>query len=416
MLRRAADEIIPTVAEVAETFGQLPKLMASFATGKLSPAARLRRPSSVLLSKFLLFVAVVVPTTSKAADNPVPEIHIVLFVADGLKAPPDAEEKIAAAAEYAERFFVKWMRHWDYPPARERIFTRTDDGRIRVLQINGSKPPEEYSEAIKLLQELWPKAHEKYGLPKVFPLWWVWVYKGDPPTRFGKYRGSGGLSRGGWGVVNFENRPGQISLDKEMADGFHHAFTLKGCIHEFGHALGVFHIGPIKADGFGNTLMGPNMEPFYARFPDAADEDRVYLSQAAAAILWKHFVFSGTAKDRHVIPSVEVKDYAARYDRARNEIVVSGSLESNGTAHSVVLVDEAPPRQENYWCKTYVSRIGQEGAFRVNVRQPTRAAGTFRLVFCFQNGAVTGDGKTSGRKNAFAKRYSPLGRGYRFEP
>ena len=38
---RAADDFLPTVAEVAKTFGRPPKLLASFATGKSSFAARL---------------------------------------------------------------------------------------------------------------------------------------------------------------------------------------------------------------------------------------------------------------------------------------------------------------------------------------------------------------------------------------
>ena len=42
--KRAADEVIPSVAEVAETFGWLPKLLASFATGKSSSAGRPNGP------------------------------------------------------------------------------------------------------------------------------------------------------------------------------------------------------------------------------------------------------------------------------------------------------------------------------------------------------------------------------------
>jgi len=372
--------------------------------------------SNLLLPGFLLFTPLAALSPAETAEKPVPEIHVVLFVADGLEPPAGAEEKIAAAAEYAERFFVKWMTHWGYPPERERIFTRDDDGRIRVLEVRGSKPAREYAEAIPLLRELWPKAHEAYGLARNLPIWWVWVYKGDPPTRFGNYRGSGELRRGGWAVVNYENRPGQISLEKEMAEGFHHDFTLKGCIHELGHALGLPHIGPINEDGFGNTLMGPRTDPFRARARNKADHDRAYLSQAAAAMLWKHFVFSGTVEDRGVLPSVELKGYRARYDRPSDEIIVSGSLVSNGKAHSVVLVDEAPPRQQNYWRKAYAARIGGGGEFEVRVREPSPAAGVFRFLFCFENGALTGDGRTPSLKNVFAKKYAPVDGGYRFEP
>jgi hypothetical protein len=166
----------------------------------------LKRLPKVLLV-FLLFGPLVAQAPAETAEKPVPRIHVVLFVAAGLEAPADAEVKIAAAAEFAERFFVKWMRHWGYAPAREQVFTR-HDGRIRVLHVRGSKPPQQYSQALGLLRELWPKAHEAYGLARNNPLGWVWVYKGDPPTRFSNYRGSGDLRRGGWAVVNYENRPG----------------------------------------------------------------------------------------------------------------------------------------------------------------------------------------------------------------
>ena len=126
--------------------------------------------------------------------------------------------------------------------------------------------------------------------------------------------------------------------------------------------------------------------------------------------------FTGDAADRWTLPSVEVRDYKARYVQSRNEIVVTGRLVSNGTAHSVVLVDEAPPRQEDYLLKAYAARMGDDGKFEVRVREPSGAAGTFRLLFCFENGAVTGDGKSRNPKDAPAKRYTAAGRTYRFEP
>ncbi|GAA4452715.1 hypothetical protein [Novipirellula rosea] len=162
--------------------------------------------------------------------------------------------------------------------------------------------------------------------------------------------------------------------------------------------------------------MGPRTDPFRAAVRSKLDHDRVYLCEAEAAMLWKHFVFSGTAQDRRVVPSVEVQRYRARYDRSRNEIVVSGTLVSNHNAHSVILVDESSPRQVNYWAKTYAARIEPTGEFQVRVREPSPAAGTFRLMFCFENGAITGDGKTSNPTNAFEKTYTRRGNDYQFEP
>jgi len=61
------------------------------------------------------------------------------------------------------------MKHWGYPPAQERIFPRGSNGRIRVLQIRGSKPAEQYTKALELMQELWPKALATYGTDRDRP-------------------------------------------------------------------------------------------------------------------------------------------------------------------------------------------------------------------------------------------------------
>lgn len=363
-----------------------------------------------------------VTTNSQAADKPAdgPGVHVVLFTPEGVTPPADATQTIAAAAEYTETFLVEGMKQWGYPPAREQIFDRDTNGKIRVLTVQGSKSAKEYNESQPLLREMWPLAHKEYALPRRLPVWWVWVYKGDPPIRFGNYRGSGNVRQGGWSVVNYTNLPGNIALDKDMAAGFHHEFTLKGCAHELGHAFGLFHLGPKVSDKSGNTLMGPTTIPYRKRLAEnpranTALADKAYLSEASAAILWKHWAFTGTVVNRNTLPTVAVTDYQARHDVRSGEIVVTGKLTSNGVAHSVILVDEAPPRQTDYWQKTYVARIGKEGRFAIRIREPTQAAGTLRLLFCFDNGALTGDGKTRTLKTAFAKRYTAVGRTYRFE-
>jgi hypothetical protein len=368
-----------------------------------------------LLPVLLLPAPAFAQKTPAAKEAAVPAIHIVLFTPAGVKPPAGARQKIGAAAKYAETFFAKWMKHWGYPPAREKIFAREKNGVVRILHVRGSRPASDYIGIahLDLLKELWPAAHKTYNLPQDLPIWWVWVYLSDPPTRIKEYRGSGELRRGGWAVVNYENRPGAISPRLELGAGFHEEFTLKGCIHELGHALGLPHFGPRLKDRLGNTLMGPNMSVYNQI--NGEKEGRVYLSQAAAAMLWKHFVFSGMAEHRNDLPSVRVRGYRARYDSDKGEIEVTGKLDSDGKAHSVVLSDDAP-KQEDYWRKAYVARIRADGRFTLRVREPSGSSGTFRLLFCFENGAVTGDGKHAELDHAFARKYEAVGRDYRFEP
>jgi hypothetical protein len=379
------------------------------------PEEGMARRALSLLFVLLLPIPAFAQKAPAAKEAAVPAIHIVLFTPAGIEPPADSRKKIGAAAAYAETFFAKWMKRWGYPPAREKIFAREKDGTVRVLHVRSSKPAGDYLTIahLDLLREVWPLAHKTYDLPQDHPVWWVWVYLGDPPTRFKDYRGWGEMRGGGWAVVNYENRPGTINPRMELGAGFHEEFTLKGCIHELGHALGLPHIGPRLKDRLGNSLMGPNMSVYNPAL--GVKEGRVYLSQAAAAILWKHFVFSGTAENRNVMPSVSVQDFRTRYDRAKGEIEVTGKLESDGKAHSMVLTDDAIPNQKDYWRKAYAARIGADGRFTIRVREPSRANGTFHLLFCFDNGAVTGDGKHAELEHAFAKKYEFAGGDYRLE-
>lgn len=352
-----------------------------------------------------LILTTCLPTLQAQQEPPVPPVHVVLFTPAGVEPPEGAEERLAAAAEYAEAFLVDGMKHWKYNPAREQFLERDENGRVKVLHVQGSKPAtaEEYKSS-KLLPELWKAAHEKYGLAKVFPIWWIWVYLGETEA-FTDYRGSGVLKTGGWAIVRYISSPGAIEAfgEVELAEDFLHTFTLKACIHELGHAFGLPHIGPRVKDQAGNSLMGPRTDPY--RKLTRSEETRVYLDEASAAMLWKHPVFSGSAQDRGVIPSMEVTGLKLQYNPRTNDLRLTGQLRSNGQAHSVVVMDEVPPSQTDYWRKAYVGKLQEHGRFTVKISEPAQASGSLRLLFCFENGAVTGDGKTFGLEKVPAHAY-----------
>ncbi len=135
--------------------------------------------------------------------------------------------------------------------------------------------------------------------------------------------------------------------------------------------------------------MGANVNVYIERkHPNA---DRVYLTESSAAILWKHPVFSGTAKDRQRQPSVKLVDYQATYSRASDRITLAGKLVADMHAHSVIVFDDLGQGDE-YWCRSHAARIAADGTFRVAIDRPARASGHFRILFCFDNGIVTGDG------------------------
>ncbi|WP_296459704.1 hypothetical protein [Rubinisphaera sp.] len=377
--------------------------------------------STIRLMKSLACTLVVILTACNPSQIVAQEItdertgiRVVLFSPADVEPPPAAVENIRKAMQYTEKFFEEEFSRWNYEVARKQIFAREETGEMLVMEIKGDEPAtSEKYQSSALLKELWPKAVEKYTLPKMMPVWWVWVYLGDPPTRFSGYRGSGDLNRGGWALVNFENRGGELLLDKEMAFSYNEEFTLKGCIHEFGHGLGLPHLGPRVKDRAGNSLMGPRTVVFNKS--GAAIEHRVYLSQASAAMLSRHFVFTGSTKDRNLIPPVAVNNFSAKFIRSSMEIMVTGQLESNYPAHSVIVIDEAEPKQVDYWRKAYVASLDESNKFRVVVNEPTGLSGTLRLLFCFENGAVTSDGKTYSTKSGWEKKYRFQGYQFKIE-
>ncbi len=350
-----------------------------------------------------LLLGVVVPANAQTPGSP-PEAHAILFLPKGVQAPEGYERRIHDAADYAERFFVGWMKHWNHPAERERFFARDENGRVRVHVVEGEVGPRDESYAMTMLPTVWKTAHGRDGLPENRPVWWVWVYEGPPPVRYQNWRGSGNVSRGGWAKVNFDSSPGRIDTKGLLAGGFNEEFKLKGCIHELGHALGLPHLGPRARDNLGNSLMGPVTPAYWKR--TKLREQRVHLSEASAAMLRRHWAFSGSTAYRHSLAKTEVQNVRVETDVRRGRVVLTGRLQATGRAHSAVVVDECGPDQTAYWRKAYVGKVEQNGDFEVTLTEPTGRDGTLKLVFCFRNGLVTGDGKTRGVDSVAATPYS----------
>jgi hypothetical protein len=347
-----------------------------------------------------------------AVDPKLPSLRMVFFTPRNVEPPSNAEERLTQFARYAENFFVTWLTRWGYEPARKRIFQWRPDGNVEVLFAKGDQPADQYKDGSFRPQMIQGLVRE-HNIPRNGNIWWIFVYLGDPPARFEKYRGAGDSRGGGWAILNYDSSPGEIRLNQDIAAGFHHDVFLKGSIHELGHALGLPHLGPRLKQDLGNSLMGP-VTRIWEQHRGPTDR-RGHLSEGSAAMLWKHPLFSGTSQDRGVMPTVALTDYQARHDRRKNEIEVRGRLIANRTAHSVVVVDDMDEKPGEYWRRAYVGRIAEDGAFQVTIDEPVPCGGTYRIAFCFDNGIVTGDGKKAGLEGAIERGYGYSGAGYRFE-
>ena len=158
--------------------------------------------------------------------------------------------------------------------------------------------------------------------------------------------------------------------------------------------------------------MGPIVKAYAQRYPN---EKRVYLSEASAAMLWKHPLFSGTENEWTVQPTLEFDDFEVVHDEESERLVITGRIRSDYQAHSVVVGEHSGPRG-GYWNKCFVGRVKEDGRFEVIVDELSAKSGAFRIVSCFHNGAVVGQERDrQGLSTGFIKKFSYRNGTYTFD-
>ena len=367
--------------------------------------------------RYLLLFALVLSFPVSAFGQPkMPKARIVFLTPADVHPPAGVSTRLTQVADYTEAMLVKWMKVWDYPPNRDQIFQRNADGTVKILFVkspdtlaSGKFPLKDgnLSRKGKLL------AKQKFKIPKTLDVWWVWVYVGDAPMKYSSFRGSGNAAVGGLSECKYVNLPGEVSPEDKLANPFLTNLTLKGTIHEFGHALGLPHNGPLVKLDLGMPLMGATIINYRRRMKNR--EQRGYVTEASAAILWKHPLFTGTARRRYLVPKVQWHDIGLKNNLRKRVVHLTGRITSNVPAHSVIVYDTAPDVRTMYFQKPYVARVQKDGTFDIAISEPVvpGANGTLKLVACCENGTMTGDGKLRGLKSAHEINYRTSRKGYR---
>jgi hypothetical protein len=143
--------------------------------------------------------------------------------------------------------------------------------------------------------------------------------------------------------------------------------------------------------------MGPTTAAYGRRkYPKA---DQIYLTESSAAMLWKHPIFSGTPRDSVRLPGVKLVDYKPAFNQTNDAVTISGKLIADQPAHSIVLIDDLGRPNDQYWVQSYTARIRHDGTFEIKFNHPAKVSGHYRILFCFENGLVTGDGPSVGFDN-----------------
>jgi hypothetical protein len=344
-----------------------------------------------------------------------PKARIVFLTPADVDPPPGVSKRLTQVADYAEAMLIKWMKAWNYPPKREQIFQRNADGSVKILFVkspdslaSGRFPLKDgnLSRKGKLL------AMKKFKIPRTLDVWWVWVYAGESNMNYSSFRGSGNAAVGGLSEAKYVNLSGDISTTDKLANPFLTKVTCKGAIHEFGHALGLPHNGPLVKLDLGMPLMGATIKNYRRRMKNG--EARGYVTKASAAILWKHPLFTGTQRQRYLIPKVQWHDIVVKNDRKKRIAQLTGRITSKVAVHSVIVYDTAPAVQTMYFQKPYTARVLKDGTFNITISEPltVQTNGTLKVVACCENGTMTGDGKGRGLKSAHEVVYRTSRTGY----
>jgi len=333
-------------------------------------------------------------------------VRIVLFVPADLAFPEGARARITQIADAAEAFLFQGMEGRGYPAGVKALFKREADGKVELLQVQGDAPMAsgKYSQP-NYAGYVIEKAAKQCHVAEFQHVWWIFIYLGDRPTRFENWMGMGNPDKGGWAMINYDTVPGDVRPDLQLTEGFNFEYKLKSTIHELAHGFGLPHMGPDPTLGLGNSLMGPNPPYYNARRGSKADH--VYLSAAEAAMLWKHPAFNGKPLGPVEPAEVKLKGYKAVYEPETNTVTVTGKLVSSQPAHSVVLIDTRG--EDEYWSRSYAARIAADGTFQIQVNDPAKVDGVYRILFCFESGVVSGDGKKIGPES-----HGDIRKGYRF--
>lgn len=356
------------------------------------------RAALIFACVFLLIASI-----DALADDAAPcQVHVILFVPADARSPAGYQQRIDQIVDYTEAFFERGFKRWGH----EKIvmpFHRSADGHVAVTMMEGKEKAAHYK-PVAVRAEVMDALRRDNRLDGGRQIWWIMVFAGDPPERFAGFLGGFGPQIGGWAVCNLDTTPGRIDPKNPLGSDFLERIALKGMIHELGHGFGLPHVGPLKRDNAGNTLMGPTH--FNYQRVLGGSEQRVYLSEAEAAMLSTHPAFRGASDDRGQLPKVAVQNMKYTANPRNNTLVVSGRVRAARRAVYALVADESDVRPGEYWTKTYVGKVAPDGAFEVIISEPSESNGTLKTWFAFENGALTGNGRLRGREGGIPKRYT----------
>lgn len=359
--------------------------------------------------RFLMaaLVMLAVATQGVAADS---RIRIVLFTPRDVEPPAGVAERMREIVDYGQAFYGHWLQHWGYEPENVLPVDRDDNGLPVVYFVKGKETAAsgKYDE-VGYQGAIREQAISEYKLPRDGSTWWIFV-AGTKLKASRSWGGFGDRNGNGLTLLVWNDVPGELTNETPLAGGVADRLNLKGYLHELGHTMSLPHIGPSDRLKLGMSLMGPNARTY--RKAKSSREERVYLTPAVAALIWKQPQMTGRFEAKPQLPRIDVKDFQATYNARQQRFELKGRLTSDIPAHSIVAIDIPEKGPGDYWKKGTASRLEKDGAFSLVVDELVPSDGVLKVVFCFENGVFTGTGQGIGFMHAAEIPYRVAGNGY----
>lgn len=370
------------------------------------------RSALVLFLSTVVLYGVLSDAYTHAAEA---KVRIIFFTPSDVDPPENLAQRMTEVVNYGQAFYSKWLTHWGYEPENVLAVDRDEQGVPVIYHVRGDKYAASGAyDTIGYQGKVRDQAIKQYGIPREGSTFWIFVYG----TKLQASRGFGGFGdRGGygWALLVWHDDPGQLTLDMPMAGGLADAINLKGYLHELGHTMNLAHFGPLDrmslGAGEGMSLMGPNARTY--RRARSNQEEKVHLTQASAALIWKSPPMTGRFDPQPETPTVRATDFQSIYERRDKQFRLTGQLHSNVPAHSIVAIDAPEKGPSDYWKKAHAARLSEDGKFDLVVGELAPSSGMLQVVFCFNNGYITGNGKGYGYKFAAEIPYKYDGTTYR---
>jgi hypothetical protein len=347
----------------------------------------------------ILFSIIMISSAVPAAEAETPAIRVAYFAASDREPIPGYVERLQRVMEEVQRFYREGMKDAGYGPMTFRL-ERDEKKKLVVHLVRAPKKLREYgrnsSGAVKAVVH---KALVEKGIdPKkemvvIFTNLLEW--QGDKAVEVGPYCG-GGSNFAGTAWVYDDKLLDPRELGSKKPGGYYHrpcsigefnSHYIGGVAHEMGHGFGLPHVCQTRAERavHGNALMGSGNHSYGN---DLRKEGKgSFLSPISALFLSRNRYFAGDLPGARDKAACELKQIRADFEDGR--LVLSGRVGATPRAHGIAAYDDLVRVRADYDAVGWVAKVGEDGKFRLEIKELRKGASQLRLRVAHESGRVS---------------------------